>query len=122
MESDTSWSESTQHAGGELLVRRAPGAVEVSFNRPAKHNAFTDAMYDGLLELCAQVRTERAVRVVVLRGAGGRAFAAGNDISSFRSFTGAADGVAYEARIRRVLDAISSLPQVTLAVVDGICV
>lgn len=122
MESETQWSDSGQHAGGELLVRRAPGAVEVSFNRPAKHNAFTDAMYVGLLELCAQVRSDREVRVVVLRGAGGRAFAAGNDIGSFRSFTGAADGVAYEARIRRVLDAVASLPQVTLAAVDGICV
>lgn len=103
-------------------MRRAPGAVEVSFNRAEKHNAFTDAMYDALLDLCAEVAADRSVRVVVVRGEGGRAFAAGNDISAFLGFGSGSDGVAYEARIRRVLGALAGLPQLTIAAVDGICV
>lgn len=116
------WSEPRAHADGQLLVREAPGLVEVAFHRPEKLNAFTDAMYDGLLDLCARVSGDPGVRAVVVRGSGGRAFAAGNDIASFRGFTSGADGVAYEARIRRVLDALADLPQLTVAAVDGICV
>jgi enoyl-CoA hydratase/carnithine racemase len=105
-----------------LLVRRTPDAVEVVFNRPHRHNAFTSETYEGLLELCASLRDDDSVRVVVFRGAGGRAFAAGNEISEFRSLTDGSDGVAYEAKVGRVLRGIAELPQVTVAAVDGICV
>ncbi|WP_066902751.1 enoyl-CoA hydratase-related protein [Millisia brevis] len=116
------WIDQPALAGGQLLLRRQPGAVEVTFHRPEKHNAFTDAMYDGLLALTASLVDDTETRVVVFRGGGGRAFAAGNDISSFAGFTTGAHGVAYEARIRQVLDGLSGLPQTTLAVVDGLCV
>lgn len=122
MSESAPWGQPSERAGGELLVRTAPGAVEISFNRPAKHNAFTDAMYAALVQLCDEVSADQAVRAVVLTGAGGRAFAAGNDISSFTGFTSGQDGVRYEARIREVLDAIARLPQATIAAVDGICV
>ncbi len=122
MSTSEPWRDRPALAGGELLVRERPGAVEITFHRPAKHNAFTNAMYDGLLELTAGLAADTATRVMVLRGSGGRAFAAGNDINSFAGFTTGADGVAYEARIRAVLTAITELPQTTLAVVDGICV
>lgn len=116
------WGAASERAGGELLVRTGPGAVEISFNRPGKHNAFTDAMYVDLIQLCDEVGRDTSVRAVVLTGAGGRAFAAGNDISSFTDFTSGRDGVRYEARIREVLAALAGLPQVTIAAVDGICV
>jgi enoyl-CoA hydratase len=111
-----------QLADGALLVRRRTGVVEVVFNRPARLNAFTSGTYDGLLSVCASLREDPAVRVVIFRGAGGRAFAAGNEISEFTSFTTGADGVAYEAKVGRVLRAVAELPQVTVAAVDGICV
>lgn len=122
MDAGIAWSSAAPHADGELLVRRAPGAMEITFNRPAKYNAFTEGIYVGLEELCAEAADAPDLRAVVLRGAGGRAFAAGNDIATFTSFTSGADGVAYEARIRRVLDAIAALPPVTIAAVDGHCV
>lgn len=110
------------YARGELLVRRRSGALEITFNRPGKHNAFTEGMYAGLEELCTECADQSDLRAVVFRGAGGRAFAAGNDIASFSGFTSGADGVAYEARIRRVLDAIADLDAVTIAAVEGHCV
>lgn len=116
------WTDQHDLAGGQLLVRRRPGAVEVTFHRPDKHNAFTDAMYDGMIALTASLADEPDTRVVVFRGSGGKAFAAGNDISSFAEFTTGAQGVGYEARIRRVLDGLTGLPQTTLAAVDGLCV
>lgn len=60
----------------ELLVTRADGVVEVVFNRPHRHNAFTEAMYGDLHGLCDELVDDPTTRVVVLRGAGGRAFAA----------------------------------------------
>ncbi|HEX6247025.1 MAG TPA: enoyl-CoA hydratase [Nocardioidaceae bacterium] len=109
-------------ADGDLLVRRGPGVVEIVFNRPERHNAFTSRTYEGLLALCAGLRGDAATRVVVFRGAGGRAFAAGNEISEFTALSGGEDGVAYEARVGRVLRAVAELPQVTVAAVEGICV
>lgn len=122
MSVETAWTDPQPRADGELLLRRRPGVLEVTFNRPAKHNAFTSAMYAGLEELCAEATDDAALAVVVLRGAGGRAFAAGNDIALFADFTDGRDGVAYEGRIRRVLDAVGALPQVTVAAVEGHCV
>jgi enoyl-CoA hydratase len=109
-------------AGGQVVLRRRPGAVEVRFNRPEKHNALTERMYDALLALCAEVSADASVRVVLFRGEGGRAFSAGNDIASFLAVRDGADGVAYESRIREVLQAVADLPQVTVAVVEGLCV
>lgn len=102
----------------DLLIERRPGVVQVTFNRPEKHNAFTQEMYAGLHALCDSLVADESVTVLVLRGAGGRAFAAGNEISDFLS----RDAVDYEDWIRSLLDKVFALPQVTIAAVDGVCV
>jgi enoyl-CoA hydratase/carnithine racemase len=107
---------------GAVLVRFDLGVVEVSFNRPHRHNAFTRETYASLLDVCARLRESPAVRVAVFRGGGGRAFSAGNEISDFIGLTDGAAGVAYEAVVGEVLRAIQELPQVTVAAVEGICV
>lgn len=105
----------------DLLVERdrlAPGVLEVTFNRPERRNAFTQAMYQQMRDLFEATAADRSVRVVVLRGAGGKAFAAGNEISDFLS----ADPVDYENWIREMFERLWALPQVTIAAVDGVCV
>ncbi|MEQ6901039.1 enoyl-CoA hydratase-related protein [Nocardioides sp. YIM 152588] len=105
----------------DLLIHRdriGPGVLEVTFNRPKRRNAFTTAMYQQMRDLWGAVAADRSVRVVVLRGAGGQAFAAGNEISDFLE----ADAVDYENWIREMFDRLWSLPQVTIAAVDGVCV
>ena len=102
----------------ELLVTSSDGVVTVVFNRPHRHNAFTKAMYAEMRALFEDLATRPDVRVVVLRGAGGRAFAAGNEISDFVE----ADAAAYEEWIREMLLALFELPQVTIAAIDGVCV
>lgn len=102
----------------DLRVTRDGGVVRVVFDRPERHNAFTRAMYEDVRDLCDDLRSDTEARVVVLRGAGGRAFAAGNEITDFVE----ADAVAYEAWIRSMLQGIFDLPQVTVAAVDGVCV
>lgn len=102
----------------ELQITRRDGVVEVVFNRPKRRNAFTAAMYADLGGLCDELAQDSETRVLVLRGAGGQAFAAGNEISDFLD----RDAVAYEESIRTLLVALFELPQVTVAAVDGACV
>ncbi|MDN5744864.1 MAG: enoyl-CoA hydratase-related protein [Nocardioidaceae bacterium] len=105
----------------DLLIDRdriGPGVLEVTFNRPARRNAFTKQMYGDLRALWEQTAQDRSVRVVVLRGAGGKAFAAGNEISDFVE----ADAVDYENWIREMFERLWSLPQVTIAAIDGVAV
>jgi enoyl-CoA hydratase/carnithine racemase len=92
--------------------------VEVTFNRPEKLNAFTRGMYRDLHAVCDELASDPAAKVLVLRGAGGKAFAAGNDIEDFLS----RDQVPYEAEIRAMFTALFTLPQVTIAAIDGACV
>jgi enoyl-CoA hydratase/carnithine racemase len=102
----------------ELQVIRREAVVEVVFNRPERRNAFTSSMYAGMRELCDELAGTKDVRVLVLRGAGGKAFAAGNEISDFLD----REVVAYEESIRELLVALFELPQVTIAAVEGACV
>ncbi|MGL4496046.1 MAG: enoyl-CoA hydratase-related protein, partial [Beijerinckiaceae bacterium] len=65
----------------------------VTFNRPQARNAFTFAMYEKLAEIAAQVDADTAIRAMILTGAGGKAFAAGTDISQFQAFKTPADAL-----------------------------
>ncbi len=110
----------------ELEVTQDGPVLTVLFNRPEQRNAMTYAMYDGLEEACARADEDDSVQVLVLRGAG-RAFVAGTDISQFLEFgTGESssgeDGVAYEARIERVVTRLEDVGVPTVAAVGGACV
>lgn len=102
----------------QVLVRREGDVLHATLSNAARRNAITWSMYDRLLELCAEVDTDDSVRLVVLRGAG-RAFAAGTDIGQFRDFTDGSQGVAYEHRVARVLEALLGLRVPVLGVVEG---
>ncbi len=92
----------------------------LTFNRPEARNAMTWAMYQALVDACEQVDRDAAIRVLVLRGAGEKAFVAGTDISQFETFTTAADGLAYERRLDEVLDRLERVTKPTIAQVQGV--
>jgi enoyl-CoA hydratase/carnithine racemase len=98
--------------------RRGPAAW-ITFNRPEAHNAMTFAMYEELFALCERADGDDEVRVVVLRGAGGRAFVAGTDISQFLEFSSGEDGLRYEATIDRIVGRLETVRKPTIALVDG---
>ncbi|ESR22594.1 enoyl-CoA hydratase [Lutibaculum baratangense] len=93
----------------------------LTFNRPEARNALTFEMYEGLRETCERLAAEGTVRCLVITGAGGEAFAAGTDISQFRSFRTAEDAIAYEERIEGVLRAIELCPMPVVAAIAGAC-
>lgn len=103
-----------------VVVERRGEVGWVTFNRPEAHNAMTWEMYDALEAACEQFDADDALRVAVLRGAGGRAFVAGTDIAQFTAFRGADDGLAYEARLDRVLARVERVRVPTIAVVQGV--
>lgn len=103
------------------IVRTQDGPIAViTFNRPEARNAMTWPMYDALVEECEQIDGADDVRVVVLRGAGSKAFVAGTDIAQFRTFRTAEDGMRYEQRIDAVVDRLERLAKPTIAAIDGV--
>ncbi len=104
------------------LLYEVKGPVGViTFNRPKAHNALTFEMYERLGEICAGVAGDGGVRALIITGAGGRAFAAGTDISLFRNFRSAADGLAYEERMEKVFIRLEGCPVPTIAAIPGVC-
>jgi enoyl-CoA hydratase/carnithine racemase len=99
---------------------RRGAAAWITFNRPEAHNAMTFAMYEELFALCERADADPDVRVVVLRGAGGKAFVAGTDIRQFTSFSSGDDGVRYEEDIDRVVGRLEAVRVPAIALVDGV--
>jgi enoyl-CoA hydratase/carnithine racemase len=98
------------------------GTAWVTFDRPEARNAMTFAMYEGLGRVCAAVADDPEIRVLVLTGAGDRAFVAGTDISQFQTFTDPQHALDYEKMLDRVLASLEALPRPTIAMVRGYAV
>jgi enoyl-CoA hydratase len=105
----------------ELLYEIQDGIGRITFNRPQARNSFTFAMYEALREICSEAGNNPSVKALVLTGAGGKAFAAGTDISQFREFSSGEDVMGYEARIERTVSALESCPVPTIAAIGGAC-
>src|SRR6476620_2326356 len=71
------------HADGKILQSVADGVGVITFNNPAKRNAMSLDMWEGLGDALTGLRDDPAVRVVVMVGAGDKAFVSGADISQF---------------------------------------
>ena len=109
-------------ADPELLYETDGPLAFVTFNRPQARNAMTWAMYDGLLQACDRVDGDANVRVMILRGAGGKAFVAGTDIGQFRDFRTPEDALAYERRLDGVMDRLEAVTRPTIAAIEGYAV
>lgn len=96
------------------------GVGRLTIDRPEARNALTYAMYDGIAAICADPAAHGASRALIITGAGG-AFASGTEISLLRELRTAAEVVAYEERIERVLRAVEHCPVPTIAAVAGAC-
>lgn len=102
-----------------LYETDGPLAV-LTFNRPEARNAMTWEMYQALTDACEAVDADALRRVMILRGAGGKAFVAGTDISQFRDFSGPDAGVDYEGRLDSVIDRLERVTKPTIAQVQGV--
>lgn len=109
-------------ATDEILYEAdAAGIARIVLNRPRARNALTFAMYQGLIDLCARIEADPAIKVLVVTGAGDKAFAAGTDIAQFRGFSSAQDAIDYERFIDRVMGALERLRVPVIAAIAGAC-
>jgi len=101
-----------------LQVDREGSVVTVTLNRPKQLNALNRVMVRELDELATELEGDPSARVVIVTGAGDRAFLAGADITEFQGPT-PVQALAFSQRIQRLYSRIEALPQVTLAAVNG---
>src|SRR5476649_1778800 len=92
----------------------------LTFNRPEARNAMTWEMYQALVDACDRVDGDAGIRVLILRGAGGKAFVAGTDIAQFQNFRNREDGIKYEEKLDGVLDRLERVTKPTIAQVEGV--
>jgi enoyl-CoA hydratase/carnithine racemase len=104
----------TQH----LKVRSDGAVLEIIFARPDKKNALSNAMYRTAAEALNAAQTNPAVRVVLF-GAEGDAFTAGNDLADFAS---AAAGKPDELQANRFIEALARADKPIVAAVSGLAV
>jgi enoyl-CoA hydratase/carnithine racemase len=106
----------------EILFEVKPSGIAwLTFNRPEARNAMTFGMYEKIGEICQRIDTDGSVRVLILRGAGDKAFVSGTDISQFRDFRTAEQALAYEKRMDAVFDALEDVRVPTIASIQGAC-
>lgn len=103
-----------------LEVEQAEGIVTARLNRPRALNAISGAMAEALHALLDDVAGRREVRVLILAGAGDRAFSAGADLKERRTMT-PAELWAHSRKIHRVCDLLEALPQPVICAIRGYC-
>ena len=106
----------------ELVVEIANGILALTLNRPETRNALTFGMYQKISEFCQRAGTEfdeQEIKVILISGAGEKAFAAGTDIGQFTSFETPQDGHDYEAQIEAVISSIETCRVPVIAAMHG---
>lgn len=108
----------------ERMIARKEGAVGwMIFNNPARHNAISMDMWQVIPEILAGFAADPEIRVVVLRGAGEKAFISGADISQFETQRSSAEAVKHYDEVgSRANQALIDCPRPTIAMIRGYCI
>lgn len=102
-----------------LLVEKQGGVATVVINRPGQRNAILRAMWRRLPAIFEELERDGETRVIVLRGAGEKAFASGQDITEFRETTTPEAARAHSGLLDGVLERITAIRLPTIAMVHG---
>jgi enoyl-CoA hydratase len=122
MDTIVSGGVSVEYAGGKMLAAKEDGIGLVTFNQPEKRNAMSVEMWVGLGEILDEFAEDSSVRVVILTGAGNKAFVSGADISQFDKLRSNADAQQEYDRMTSVgRNKFSAFPKPTIARIRGFC-
>lgn len=106
----------------DIQLTRKDGVATLLLNRPDKRNALTVAMWRAIPELLAPLVNDSALRLLIIRGAGG-VFAAGADIAEFETIYATRDAaIDNHITIQAAMTAVETFPAPTLAAIEGPCV
>jgi enoyl-CoA hydratase/carnithine racemase len=115
--------DSTMTQTDKLLSRKEAGVGFVIFNNPERHNAVSLEMWEATTGALATFAEDDEVRVVVLTGAGGKAFVSGADISKFASERASLEATrAYDVKTAAAFNSIYEFPKPTIAMIRGYCI
>ncbi|MBC5767919.1 enoyl-CoA hydratase [Ramlibacter albus] len=108
----------------DKMIAQKDGAIGwITFNNPARHNAVSLSMWQGLHDAVSAFGEDREVRVIVLKGAGEKAFVSGADISEFEQNRSSEETVRhYDEVAHRATDSLVNVGKPTIAMVRGYCV
>lgn len=118
---------------GKVQLEREDNIGWIIFDHPERRNALSDNMWSELAAACVELDADRDVRVVVLRGAGEKAFISGADISQFKSASGSNSAASAEYDNTNPSDAVApqggdafsalaSLRKPVIAMIHGFCI
>lgn len=119
---NVSGSADTSFADGKILKSVNEGVGVVTFNNPEKRNAMSLEMWEGLGQALIEMRDDPGVRVVIMVGAGDKAFVSGADISQFekaRHNAEASEEYSKKSAAQRAL--LADYPKPTIACIRGFC-
>jgi enoyl-CoA hydratase/carnithine racemase len=114
-------SDIQTHEPGSVKLERIGAIAQLTLSRPSALNAVTWEMYRQFEEHLIELDDDPATRVVIIRGDGEKALAAGTDISQFKGFTGQ-DGIEYERRIDQITNRLLYFSKPTIALIHGYAV
>jgi enoyl-CoA hydratase/carnithine racemase len=110
------------YADGKILQSISDGVGVITFNNPEKRNAMSLEMWEGLGSALIELRDNPDVRVVIMAGAGDKAFVSGADISQFektRHNAQASEEYSKRSAVQRAL--LADYPKPTIACIRGYC-
>lgn len=102
-----------------IRVQRDGGVAAIVVDRPEARNALTGAMRAELLRIFEVLATDAELRVVTLRGAGGKTFISGADLNEFAAAPGAATLIEQSHRDEQLYQAIEAVPVPVVALIEG---
>jgi len=107
----------------KILARIQDGIGWITFNQPEKRNAISLSMWEAVAAAAERFGTDPEVRVVVMHGAGGKAFASGADISEFDKLRDSAEAEAkYSAVSSMARKRLEALGMPLIAMIQGFCI
>src|SRR5262245_61352341 len=107
----------------KMLARKDGRVGYVIFNNPERHNAVSLDMWAATSRILEGFAQDDEVRVVVLTGAGSKAFVSGADISKFESERATLDATKhYNATVEKAYAGIQEFPKPTIAMIRGYCI
>ena len=107
----------------KMLSRKEGGVGYLIFNNPERHNAVSLDMWEAAGSILADFAKDDAIRLVVLTGAGGKAFVSGADISKFEKERSSKEAIdRYNVVVDEAYTHIYEFPKPTIAMIRGYCI
>jgi enoyl-CoA hydratase len=108
----------------ERMIALKDGAIGwITFNNPARHNAVSMVMWEALYDIVTDYANDDAIRVIVVKGAGEKAFVSGADISEFEEKRSSPETTKlYNATAQKASKALKDVNKPTIAMIRGYCV